>query len=57
MMPFPRGFAAQAWRARVAVARKLALVPYRVRTDETEFGFGKEPCRNTYLKMTLGGKS
>jgi transposase len=30
-------------RARVAVARKLAVVLHRMWTDETEFRFGKEP--------------
>jgi len=29
--------------ARVAVAHKLAVVPHRMWTDETEFRFGKEP--------------
>jgi transposase len=30
-------------RARVAVARKLAVVLHRMWRDETEFRFGKEP--------------
>jgi transposase len=30
-------------RARVAVARKLAVVLHRMWTDETEFRFGKQP--------------
>ena len=31
-------------RARVAVARKLAVILHRMWSDETEFRFGKEPC-------------
>jgi transposase len=31
-------------RARVAVARKLAVILHRMWRDETEFRFGKEPC-------------
>jgi len=30
-------------RARVAVARKLAVILHRMWSDETEFRFGKEP--------------
>ena len=30
-------------RARVAVARKLAVVLHRMCSDQTEFRFGKEP--------------
>lgn len=30
-------------RARVAVARKLAVILHRMGTDATEFRFGKEP--------------
>lgn len=30
-------------RARVAVARKLAVILYRMWRDQTEFRFGKEP--------------
>ena len=30
-------------RARVAVARKLAVVLHRMWSDKTEFRFGKEP--------------
>jgi hypothetical protein len=30
-------------RARVAVARKLAVVLHRMWSDQTEFRFGKEP--------------
>ncbi len=32
-------------RARVAVARKLAVILYRMWPDRTEFRFGKEPSR------------
>ena len=32
-------------RARVAVARKLAVILHRMWRDETEFRFGKEPSR------------
>jgi hypothetical protein len=35
----PRGMA----RARVAVARKLAVVLHRMWSDDSEFRFGKEP--------------
>ena len=34
-------------RARVAVARKLAVILHRMWSDETEFRFGKEPCLGT----------
>ena len=30
-------------RARVAVARKLAVILHRMWVDETEFRFGREP--------------
>ncbi len=30
-------------RARVAVARKLAVILHRMWSDQTEFRFGKEP--------------
>jgi transposase len=36
-------------RARVAVARKLAVVLHRMWTDETEFRFGKEPGTSARL--------
>ena len=31
-------------RARVAVARKLAVILHRMWSDQTEFRFGKEPA-------------
>lgn len=31
-------------RARVAVARKLAVILHRMWSDKTEFRFGKEPA-------------
>jgi transposase len=34
-------------RARVAVARKLAVVLHRMWNDETDFRFGKEPIQNS----------
>jgi hypothetical protein len=39
-------------RARVAVARKLAVILHRMWSDETEFRFGKEPGAAT--AATLG---
>lgn len=38
--------------ARVAVARKLAVILHRMWSDETEFRFGKEPGAAT--AATLG---
>lgn len=49
-------------RARVAVARKLAVIPHRIWADATEFRFGKktEPgTRNNGLEIlaVVGGES
>ena len=38
-------------RARVAVARKLAVILHRMWSDATEFRFGKEPCSNTVVAV------
>ena len=34
----------EAWRARVAVARKLAVILHRMWSDETEFRLGRNPA-------------
>jgi hypothetical protein len=36
-------------RARVAVARKLAVILHRMWSDQTEFRFGKEPSAGSSL--------
>ena len=36
-------------RARVAVARKLAVILHRMWSDHTEFRFGKEPSAGSSL--------
>ena len=36
-------------RARVAVARKLAVILHRMWSDQTEFRFGKEPSAGVAL--------
>ena len=38
-------------RARVAVARKLAVVLHRMWSDQTGFRFGKEPAMGTAAAM------
>ena len=37
-------------RARVAVARKLAVILHRMWSDKTEFRFGKEPSAAVALQ-------